>query len=58
LSIEYWNSPFFFVPHWSYFISPSTSAQEALDAEKWHYPDGFFMLASMTQVHRAPQRQD
>lgn len=34
------------------------SKNEALDAEKWHYPDGFFMLASMTQVHRDPQRQD
>eukprot|EP00435_Cladocopium_sp_Y103_P049804 s1468_g15.t1 len=34
------------------------SKNEALDAEKWHHPDGFFMLASMTQVHRDPQRQD
>ncbi|CAK9009345.1 unnamed protein product [Durusdinium trenchii] len=34
------------------------SKNEALDAEKWHFPDGFFPLATMTAVHRSPERQE
>jgi len=34
------------------------SKNEALDPEKWHFPDGFFPLATMTAVHRSPERQD
>jgi len=34
------------------------SKNEALDPEKWHHPDGFFPLATMTAVHRSPERQD
>lgn len=34
------------------------SSEEALDPEKWHFPDGFFPLATMTAVHRSPERQD
>ncbi|CAJ1380439.1 unnamed protein product [Effrenium voratum] len=34
------------------------SKNEALDPEKWHFPDGFFPLATMTQVNRSPERQD
>ena len=33
-------------------------SEEALDPEKWHFPDGFFPLATMTAVHRSPERQD
>eukprot|EP00439_Symbiodinium_sp_Y106_P039462 s1676_g4.t2 len=34
------------------------SKNEATDPEKWHHPDGFFPLATMTAVHRSPDRQD
>ncbi|CAE7944130.1 MTERF6, partial [Symbiodinium sp. KB8] len=34
------------------------SKNEATDPEKWHHPDGFFPLATMTAVHRSPERQD
>lgn len=33
-------------------------SEEALDPEKWHFPDGFFPFATMIAVHRSPERQD
>eukprot|EP00927_Polykrikos_kofoidii_P026666 TRINITY_DN23716_c0_g1_i1.p1 TRINITY_DN23716_c0_g1~~TRINITY_DN23716_c0_g1_i1.p1 ORF type:complete len:583 (-),score=94.40 TRINITY_DN23716_c0_g1_i1:303-2051(-) len=34
------------------------SKAKALDEKKWHYPDGFFPLLSISSVHRSPERDD
>jgi len=32
--------------------------KKAEDEKKWHYPDGFFPLVTITSVHRSPERDD
>mmetsp|Transcript_89901 Transcript_89901/g.159967 ORF Transcript_89901/g.159967 Transcript_89901/m.159967 type:complete len:603 (-) Transcript_89901:53-1861(-) len=41
---------------WYVALYPSKSV--ALDGEKWHDPDEFFPLASITSVHRSPNYND
>merc|ERR1712048_1463254 len=34
------------------------SKKQADDEKKWHYPDGFFPMLSISSIHRSPERQD
>lgn len=45
-------------PKRKWYVSIYENKNAALDAKKWHYPDLFFPLMTITSVHRSPERQD